>query len=316
MSGGDGMSGDGMGGDVGGAGMGGGGASAPGGTSARGGASGDGARGGDRVRGGVAGAGPPSILSGLIDQARNQVRRHRTVLDDADVRRLAAAAPEPRDFAAALRGPGLSVIAELKRRSPSKGLLTAHYQPAERARAYQRGGAAALSVLTHEEGFGGSTDHLATVRAHSTLPLLRKDFIVDEYQVWQARALGADAVLLIVAALTAERLRQLLELARSLGMAALVETHDIEEVDTALGCGADVIGVNHRDLRTFTIDRSLTRRARPRIGTDRTLVAESGVRGAGDARELRRAGADAILVGETLMRATDPAPLLGQLRAV
>jgi indole-3-glycerol phosphate synthase len=262
------------------------------------------------------GGGPPSILTGLIDQARSQLQRHRAVRDDAEIQRLAAATPAPRDFAAALRGPGLSVIAELKRRSPSKGLLTSDYRPAERARAYQEGGAAALSILTHEEGFGGSPDHLATVREHSTLPLLRKDFIVDEYQIWEARALGADAVLLIVAALSEERLRGLLELAGSLGMAALVETHDVEEVDTALACGASVIGVNHRDLRTFTIDRSLTRRARPRIGADCTLVAESGVRNTGDAHDLRRAGADAILVGETLMRTGDPAPVIKELRAV
>lgn len=259
---------------------------------------------------------PPSLLSGLVDQAREQVRRQRAVWDDAEVRRRAAAAPAPLDFASALRGPELSVIAELKRRSPSKGLLTSRYRPAERARAYQEGGASALSVLTHEEGFGGSPEHLATVRAHSTLPVLRKDFVIDEYQVWEARALGADAVLLIAAALPADRLRLLLELTQSLGMAALVETHDVEEVDTALACGASVIGVNHRDLRTFTIDRSLTRRARPRIGSDRTLVAESGVRGPEDAQALRQAGADAILVGETLMRNADPAPVLKELRSV
>ncbi|MEU1873960.1 indole-3-glycerol phosphate synthase [Streptomyces ambofaciens] len=253
------------------------------------------------------------ILATLVADAERQTERRRAVRPATELDVLAAAAPAPRDFAAALRQHGLGVIAEMKPRSPSKGPLTDDYRPAELARAYQDGGACALSVLTHEDGFAGSPDHLAVARDVSDVPILRKDFIVDEYQIAEARALGADALLLIVAALTPERLAELLACTRGYGMEALIEVHDEDEVDTALAAGAVVIGVNHRDLRDFSIDRTLSARLRDRVGSRRVMVGESGVRDARDARELERAGVDAVLVGELLMRAGDPAATIREL---
>ncbi|MEU0407417.1 indole-3-glycerol phosphate synthase TrpC [Streptomyces griseorubiginosus] len=255
------------------------------------------------------------ILASLVAQAERQTARRRATRPEAELTRAAAAAPAARDLAAALAEPGLAVIAEMKPRSPSRGPLTDDYRPAERARAYRDGGAHALSVLTHEDGFGGSPEHLSVARAESQLPVLRKDFITDEYQLLEARALGADAVLLIVAALSAERLARLLARTRELGMEALVETHDADELDRALEAGATVIGVNHRDLRDFTLDRTLSARLRPRVGAGRILVAESGVRDAHDARSLARAGVDAVLVGELLMRSDNPAAVIKELTA-
>ncbi|MDX3638949.1 indole-3-glycerol phosphate synthase TrpC [Streptomyces sp. MB09-02B] len=253
------------------------------------------------------------ILATLVADAERQTERSRAVRPETELVARAAAAPPARDFAAALRRPGLGVIAEMKPRSPSKGPLTDDYRPADLARAYQSGGACALSVLTHEDGFGGSPDHLTAARDASDLPVLCKDFIVDEYQILQARTLGADALLLIVAVLTPQRLAALLAYTRRYGMEALVEVHDENEVDTALAAGADVIGVNHRDLRDFSIDRTLSARLRRRVGSRRVMVGESGVRGAQDAHELRRAGVDAVLVGELLMRAGDPGATIKEL---
>ncbi|GAB3274541.1 indole-3-glycerol phosphate synthase TrpC [Parasphingorhabdus pacifica] len=254
-----------------------------------------------------------TMLTGLVAAAERQTARRRSVRADDEITRRALSAPAARDFAAALAEPGLGVIAEMKRRSPSRGALTRSYQPKDLAAKYERGGAAAISVLTHEDGFGGSPEHLRAVRAETALPLLRKDFIVDDYQVWEARALGADAVLLIVAALPEQRLGELLDRTRRLGMEALVEVHTEAEVDAAMAAGARVIGVNHRDLHTFSIDMTRTERLRGRVGRSRLLVGESGVRSAEDARRLRTAGADATLVGETLMSAVDPETKLKEL---
>ncbi|WP_156755563.1 indole-3-glycerol phosphate synthase TrpC [Actinokineospora pegani] len=256
------------------------------------------------------------LLDRLVRQASAQTDRRRAGVSEAELIRRAADRPPALDFVAALRAPGLSVIAEVKRQSPVKGPLTADFRPVERALAYQRGGAAALSVLTHEEGFGGSPEHLAEVREHCALPLLRKDFVVDDYQVHEARAIGADAVLLVVSALSGARLGELIALVRSLGMTALVEVHDDEEAEAAIAADATAIGVNHRDLRTFTIDMDLTARLAPLITPQRVLVAESGVRTAGEAAALRAAGADAVLIGEALMRADDPAALVAALGRV
>lgn len=225
-----------------------------------------------------------------------------------------AAAYMPKDLAGSLRGEGLSVIAEVKQRTPSVGVLTDDYQPARLASAYERGGAAAISVLTHGAGFGGSVEHLDAVRAATSLPILRKDFISHPYQVVEARAHGADAVLLIVAALEGGALSELLRVAGEHGVATLVEVHDEEEARVAVEAGAEVIGVNHRDLRTFEVDLLLTARLRPLIPRDRVLVAESGIRGREGARRMRDARADAILVGETLMRSADPAAVIRELR--
>ena len=252
------------------------------------------------------------LLSRLVGESAAEMERRRAVVPE---RELEARAGQytPRDFTSALRKPGLAVIAEMKRRTPSMGLLAADYRPDQLARAYSEGGAAALSVLTQETSFGGSLEHLETARANTELPILRKDFISDPYQVLEARVAGADAVLLIVTALPPATLESLISTARERGLAALVEVHDEREVAVALTAGARLIGVNHRDLRTFEVDLGLTDRLRGRIPRDVVVVSESGIRGVADARRMRVAHADAILVGETLMRAPDPAACIREL---
>lgn len=262
--------------------------------------------------------GMPDVLVRLVREAAEQTAAARAVMAFDAVERAAAVAPPARDFAGALRGgAGLRVIAEVKQRTPSRGELVApgDYRPAELARAYVAGGAAAISVLTHAAGFGGSVEHLRAVRAAVDVPVLRKDFVTTEYQVAEARAAGADSVLLIAAALSGDRLRALVEYARGLGMEPLVELHEQAELAPALTAGARVLGVNHRDLRTFAVDTSLTGRFRPLVPAALPLVAESGIKGAQGARAMREAGADAILVGEALMRAADPAAAVRELAA-
>ncbi len=210
----------------------------------------------------------------------------------------------PRDFAAALSVPGLSCIAEVKRRSPSKGVLDPDLDPAMAAKEYVAGGAAALSVLTDHEFFGGSREDLALAREASGLPVLRKDFTVQEADVVDARLMGADAVLLIVAALSDHELARCAARAAALGLAALVEVHDQPELDRALSAGATLVGVNQRDLRTFALDSDRAVALAASIPAHVMAVAESGIRDADDAKRLADAGYDAILVGETLVRST------------
>ncbi len=253
------------------------------------------------------------LLGRLVAEARREVEARRATMPAAHLERLAAALPPPRDFAGALRRDRLSVIAEMKARTPIMGRLSEDYSPGRLAGVYTGAGAAALSVLCQETSFGGRPEHLAEARGMSDLPVMRKDFVVDEHQVLEARAYGADAVLLIAAALEPGRLRELLDLARRLGMEALVEVHDEAEVEAALGAGANVVGVNHRDLSTFRVDVGLTERLRPCVPAGVVYVAESGIHTAADAARVRAAGADAILVGEALMRAPDPAAKLREL---
>ena len=215
----------------------------------------------------------------------------------------------PRDFTAALlagrAARGMAVISEIKRRSPSKGDLDPHLDPAVVAADYEAGGASCLSVLTDEEFFGGSPADLQSARAASTLPVLRKDFTVSPLDVCDARTMGADAVLLIVAALDDAELASLLDLARSLRLAPLVEVHDEPELDRALAAGADLVGVNQRDLRTFEVDRARALQMGERMPADVVAVAESGIRDAADVGQLAAAGYAAVLVGETLVRSAD-----------
>ena len=254
------------------------------------------------------------ILSRLVAEARQDMNR-RSALIPKDQLEQEIRDYTPKDFIGALRGPGLAVIAEMKQRTPSMGVLSADYNPFELARAYERGGAAAISVLTHMAGFGGRPEHVEDARQATRLPILRKDFITDPYEVGEARAAGADAVLLIVAALEPDELRRLIAVAKRRGLAALVEVHDADEARVALDSGAEMIGVNHRDLRTFEVDLGLTERLRPLVPAEVVLVAESGIHSAADARRVREAGADAILVGEGLMRSPDPALLIAELRS-
>jgi indole-3-glycerol phosphate synthase len=255
------------------------------------------------------------LLARLVAEARLDMERRRA-LTSQDELELAIHAYTPKDFVGALRRERLAVIAEMKQRTPIMGVLAEDYRPIDIARSYSQGGAAAISVLTHMAGFGGRPEHIEAARLATDLPILRKDFITDPYEIGEARAEGADAVLLIVAALEPADLRRLLAVVRSRGLAALVEVHDENETKAALDAGAQVVGVNHRDLRTFEIDLGLTERLRPLIPNDLPLVAESGIHTVDDARRMREAGADAILVGEMLMRAPDPAARLRELASI
>jgi len=257
------------------------------------------------------------LLREIIAAKRDEV----AAIDRAGRRALeqrAAAAPAPRDFAAALHRDGqLAVVAEIKRRSPSKGDLSPDLDPARIAVEYAEGGAAALSVLTDLQYFGGSAADLAAARAATHLPVLRKDFTIDPIQLVESRAQGADAVLLIVAALGDDGLlRELHDAAGELGLAAVVEVHDEAEIDRALGCGARMVGVNARDLSDFSEDLTLAERLVQRLPTEVTRIAESAIRGAGDAQRMADAGFDAVLVGEALVRSDQPADLVRRLAAV
>ena len=253
----------------------------------------------------------PSYLADIL--AAHRARAAGDVRPLGELVEEAKAVSAPRDFAGALRGGGLGCIAEIKRRSPSKGDLDPGLQPELVAKEYLAGGAACLSVLTEKDSFGGSPADLVAARRASGLPVLRKDFTVQEADVADARLMGADAVLLIAAALHDDELTRCASLADELGLAALVEVHDREELARAVGAGARLIGVNQRDLRTFTVDHERACALATHIPGGTVAVAESGIRDAEDARRLADAGYDAILVGETLMRAEDR---VSQLRAL
>ena len=256
-----------------------------------------------------------SVLDDLLVGVREDlaVRQARTSLDD--LKRAVDRRPPPLDGAAVLRGPGVAVIAEVKRSSPSKGALAAIADPAALAADYEAGGASVISVLTVQRRFGGSLADLDAVRARVDVPVLRKDFVVTSYQVWEARAHGADLVLLIVAALEQEALVSLVERTESLGMTPLVEVHDEAETERALQAGARVIGVNARDLRTLQVDREVFTRIAPAIPPGVVKVAESGVRGPHDVLAYAAAGADAVLVGEGVVKGGDPRAAVAELVA-
>ncbi len=211
------------------------------------------------------------------------------------------------------RGDGFKIIAELKRASPSKGLIAPQFDPLSLARAYQEAGAAAISCLTDETFFKGHLEYLAAVRDEVSLPLLRKDFIIDEVQLEEARAFGADAVLLIVAALSLSKLKSLLETAKDLGLEVLVEVHDEKELECALAAGAEIIGVNNRNLKTFEVKLETSIRLRGLAPENVLFVAESGIKGPEDVRRLKEAGISAALIGESLVRAKDPKAFLKTL---
>lgn len=217
---------------------------------------------------------------------------------------------EPLSLKEKLLSPGFHIIAEVKRASPSKGLIAKDFEPVRTARSYQAGGASAISCLTDEPFFQGHLEYLAAVRQAVSLPLMRKDFIIDEVQLEEARAFGADVVLLIVAALEPARLKALLEAARGLGLEALVEVHEERELETALAAGAEIIGINNRNLKTFEVNLETTLRLAKQVPAGIPVVAESGIKDKEDLRRLAGAGVRAALIGETLMRATDPKALL------
>ncbi|MEU8073991.1 MULTISPECIES: indole-3-glycerol phosphate synthase TrpC [Catellatospora] len=254
-----------------------------------------------------------SVLDEIIAGVREDVEARQNQVSMDEIKKRAAAAAPPLDAYAALRRSGVGVIAEVKRSSPSKGALAEIPDPAELAAEYEAGGARAVSVLTEGRWFGGSLDDLAAVRARLTIPVLRKDFVCSAYQVHEARAYGADLVLLIVAALEQKVLTGLLDRIESLGMTPLVEVHTEEEADRALEAGARVIGVNARNLRTLEVDRSVFERIAPGLPNSVLKIAESGVRGPLDLIKYASAGADAVLVGEGLVTQKSPRDAVAEL---
>lgn len=260
-------------------------------------------------------AATPDLLAAIVAATQRTVKSRVANVPFAEMdRRAAAAGPRPGVFKAAVsREQRINVIAECKRRSPSRGVLKRDYDPAAIAAAYERAGAAAISVLTEPAFFDGHLDHLAAVRRAVGLPVLRKDFIVDPYQILEARAQGADAVLLIVAALTPLALEQLHRSAVEAGLDVLVEIHDLSELPIALDAGASIVGVNNRNLRTLAVDTNVSRQAVELIPAGVIAVAESGLKTADDLRDLKEAGYDAFLIGERFMKMGDPGRALGDL---
>jgi indole-3-glycerol phosphate synthase len=248
-----------------------------------------------------------SILEQIITAKREEISRRQSETPRAALEERIEGRPTPLNLSGALMGDGVRLIAEVKKSSPSRGLLRADFDPAAIARAYAENGAAAISVLT-DDHFQGRLEHLPAVRdavAGLGTPVLRKDFIIDPYQVFESRAWGADAILLIVAALEPALLKELLGLARSLWLQCLVEVHDEAELETALEVGAEIVGINNRDLHTFQTDLAVTEALAPRVPRGRVVVSESGIAGAEDLRRLRPFGVHAVLVGEALVTVPD-----------
>jgi indole-3-glycerol phosphate synthase len=245
-------------------------------------------------------------LDDLVEATRRRLVERKRARPLAELERALPAAGISRPFAEALSRPGTSVIAEYKRRSPSAGPIREGASVADIARAYERGGAAAMSVLTEQDHFGGSLEDLAAARDVTDLPILRKDFTVDPYQVYEAKAAGADAILLVVGALSDSELGSLYGIARHLELDAIVEVHDEEELERALLVDADVIGINNRNLADFSVDLSVTFELLTDVPAGKTVVSESGIHTREDVEELEQVGVDAVLVGEALMRAPDP----------
>ncbi|MFJ8042747.1 indole-3-glycerol phosphate synthase TrpC [Kitasatospora sp. NPDC096147] len=256
-----------------------------------------------------------SVLDEIIDGVRADLAERQSQVSLDQLKELAAKAPDAKDGVAALRGDGVRVICEVKRSSPSKGALAAIADPAALALDYAAGGAAAISVLTEQRRFGGSLADLDAVRAAVDTPLLRKDFIVTAYQLWEARAHGADLALLIVAALDQPALVSLIERAESIGLTPLVEVHDEEEIARAVDAGAKIIGVNARNLKTLEVDRNTFGNVVDAIPAHIVKVAESGVRGPHDLIAYANLGADAVLVGESLVTGRDPKAAVADLVA-
>ncbi len=256
-----------------------------------------------------------TILTRIVESRRAEVSRRQRVMPETVLRIAAGKADAPGDFAGALTRGDINVIAEIKKASPSAGLLRPNFEPAALARTLEQGGAVALSVLTEEENFQGALAHLRDARAAVRLPVLRKDFIVNSYQVWEARAAHADSFLLIAAALDDATLAELLNLGRELAMEALVEVHTAEELERALAAGARIVGVNNRNLHTLEVRVETSLELAEMIPEDRIAVSESGLRSAEDLCKLRAAGFDAFLIGESLMREADPGAALARLIA-
>jgi len=257
------------------------------------------------------------ILQRILARKRDEVRERSARMPARELSKRIADAPAPRGFRAAIdariAAGAAGVIAEVKKASPSQGVIRTDFRPADIARSYAADGAACLSVLTDVDFFQGADDYLVVARASCALPVLRKDFVIDDYQVYEARALGADCILLIVAALDDAQLADFSTLAHELGMDVLAEAHDATELERALKTSAALIGINNRDLRTFKTSLDTTLNLRSRVPADRLLVTESGIHTRVDVARMRDAGVNAFLVGEAFMRADDPGAELARL---
>ena len=261
-----------------------------------------------------------NILTAIIEKKRERVEAAKKIMPVDQMRRLAEevrSAAKPHALADALRADGINIIAEFKRRSPSKGMIRAEADVIGIAKRYEAGGAAGMSVLTEEDYFAGSLDDLRAVKATTVkLPVLRKDFVLEEYQVYESAAAAADAILLIVAALDDDTIRNLRRLAEDeLGMDALIEVHTADDLKRATACGAKLVGVNNRDLRTFEVSLDTSLSLAPQMPADSVAISESGLHSSADLQRLRDAGYRGFLIGETLMRTDNPAEALRNLRA-
>lgn len=258
------------------------------------------------------------ILEKLANAARQQMEKAKLQCSLEQVKELACSMETDTGFPfeKALRQPQIQMICEVKKASPSKGLIAEDFPYKEIAKDYEKAGAAAISVLTEQDYFLGSPKYLNDISKEVSIPLLRKDFTVDEYQIYEAKVLGASAVLLIAALLPEDTIRQYLSLCDSLGLSALVEVHDEEEMKAAIGAGARIIGVNNRNLKDFTVDITNSTRLRSMAPKEKIFVAESGIKTPEDIRVLSQAGVNAVLIGETLMRSTDKKQMIDQLRSL
>jgi indole-3-glycerol phosphate synthase len=245
------------------------------------------------------------MLNKIVAEKRKEITQRKRSSPLSELKERIARREAPLDFASALRGDGIRLIAEIKRASPSRGVLCPNFNPVALARTYADNGAAAISVLTETNYFQGSLDHMVAVREEVALPLLRKDFVLDPYQVYESRACGADALLLIMAILSQAQLEELLSLSRDLGLSCLAEVHNEGEVERALDSGAEIIGINNRDLNTFKVDINTTLRLRPLISEGKIVVSESGISNRSDVEKLKSWGVNAVLIGEALVTASD-----------
>jgi indole-3-glycerol phosphate synthase len=254
------------------------------------------------------------ILETIVENKKVELDDTRKLVPVSLLMEMAAEMLPARDFKKALKAGGMQIIAEAKKASPSRGLLCPDFDPARLAKAYEANGAAAISVLTESRFFLGKLDYLKEVKAATGIPVLRKDFITDPYQVYESRAAGADAILLIAAILERSSLSELLALSSGMGMDCLVEVHNEQEIEAALSCGAGIIGINNRDLKTFITDVSVTTRLRRLLPPDITVVSESGINGKAEIDILRDNHVDAFLIGEALVKAADPGARLREMR--
>lgn len=255
------------------------------------------------------------ILDDIIEKRKIQLEREKSAVSFQEIKRQALDMKTPcRDFYNALKGNSLSVIAEVKKASPSKSVIKEDFRPVETAKAYELAGANAISCLTEEHYFQGSSQYLRDIRKAVDIPILRKDFIFDEYQIYEARAIGADAVLLIAAVLDSDTMKHFKEIAEGLGMNCLFESHNEEELESVLKCSPKIVGINNRNLKTFEVSLENTAKLSSLIPENCVLVSESGIAGNSDMKTVRAAGADAVLIGETLMRSGNIKDTMNALR--